>query len=82
MKSAFDELYEQIQLCRGYSEEQKGDDLHDFMQAKNQINVWKAHLLRSANQEAAKQDVIKNLDSSSALVVTDWAMKFVQMKCS
>ena len=32
------------------------------------------------NQDKAKQDIISNLNDSSALVVMDWAMKFLQMK--
>ncbi len=62
------------------SEEQRGDLLHDFIEAKTNIFKWKAHILRSVNQELAKSDVIETLDESSALVVMDWAMKFVQVK--
>ena len=36
--------------------------------------------MRSANQESAKQDVLKGLDYSSNLIVMDWAMKFPQLR--
>ena len=36
--------------------------------------------MRSANQERAKQDVLNQLDSSSKLLVMDWAMKFLQLR--
>ena len=36
--------------------------------------------LRGANQESAKQCVLRELDNTSMLVVADWAMKFVQMR--
>ena len=37
--------------------------------------LWKSHVLRSVNQESAKQEALR-----SVLVVIDWAMKFLQMK--
>ena len=46
------------------------------MQAKNHIFDWKAHILRLENQDLAKQDVLKSLDETSALITMDWAMKF------
>ena len=63
-----------------YSEEDKQDHLHDFNQAEDKILRWKAHVLRSVNQEVAKQHVLQNLDDQSVLVVMDWAMKFTQTK--
>ena len=59
-----------------YSQEQQEDILYDFVQAKNHIFDWKAHILRSENQDLAKQDVLKSLDETSALITMDWARKF------
>ena len=50
------------------------------MRAKQNILDWKVHILRSCNQEKAKQDLLQNLNTSEAIVVMDWAMKFQQMK--
>ena len=61
-----------------YSKEYQEDLLYDFEQARTDIFQWKAHILRSVNQDKAKQDVIRNLNDRSALVVMDWAMKFLQ----
>ena len=63
-----------------YSEEQQGDIVYDFEQAVKAVNQWKAHIMRTTNQERAKQDVLAMLDSSSRLVVMDWAMKFLQLR--
>ena len=63
-----------------YSDEQRGDFLYDFKKAEKAINQWKNHIMRSANQERAKQDVLNQLDSSSKLLVMDWAMKFLQLR--
>lgn len=49
-------------------------------QAKASINAWKAHILRSINQDAARVDVLESLDESSVLVVQDWAMKYLPRK--
>lgn len=51
-----------------------------FEQAKNNILAWKAHLLRSVNQDEARLDVLDALDETSVLVVQDWAMKFLPRK--
>lgn len=63
-----------------FSQEKREDSLHDFGQAVDSISKWKAHILRSVNQEKAKQQVLDNLDSSSVLIVADWAMKFQQRR--
>ena len=63
-----------------YSQEQREDLLYDFKSSKNGILLWKSHIIRSLNQESAKQEVLQNLDSQSVLIVADWAMKFLQMK--
>lgn len=36
--------------------------------------------MRSANQERAKEDVMETLESSSILILMDWAMKFLQLR--
>jgi hypothetical protein len=61
--------------------EQHRDDMtHDFLQAKDAIFAWKAHILRSENQEKAKQVALKDLNEKSVLIVMDWAMKIVQLR--
>ncbi|KAL9961192.1 hypothetical protein ACROYT_G030092 [Oculina patagonica] len=72
------------QICESsaslYSKEYEEDLLYDFGHARTDIIQWKAHVLRSVNQDTAKHDVIRNLNESTVLVVMDWAMKFLQMK--
>ena len=48
--------------------------------AISNIQAWKAHLLRSLNQDQARLDVIDELDESSVLLIEDWAMKFLPCK--
>ena len=51
-----------------------------FEQAKQKIHAWKSHILRSINQDQARLDVLQNLGPESALLVLDWAMKFLPRK--
>ena len=53
---------------------------YEIDQAVQHIEAWKTHLLRSINQDTAKQDVLKKLDDNAALLVLDWAMKYVPRK--
>ena len=63
-----------------YSCKQREDVLYDFDRAQSDILLWKAHIVRSINQEEAKQDVLKSEDPQSAILIMDWAMKFLQIK--
>ena len=60
-----------------FSKEYQEDLLYDFQQARTDVIRWKAHVLRSVNQDKAKHDVIRNLNDNTVLVVMDWAMKFL-----
>ena len=63
-----------------YSNEQQDDLLYDVKKASDAIYEWKAHLMRSVNQECAKQDILAKLDQSSCFLIIDWAMKFLQLR--
>ena len=63
-----------------YSEDQQGDFLYDFNKGQTDIFRWKCHIMRSCNQEHGKQDALQMLDNCSALVIMDWAMKFLQLR--
>lgn len=82
LKAVLDEVEAEIRSSswNPYNQEHREDLLYDFERARSDIQQWKAHVLRSINQDEAKQDVLKMEDSSSALIVMDWAMKFLQLK--
>ena len=48
--------------------------------AKQSIECWKAHLLRSVNQDECRLDILSSLSASSILLVLDWAMKYLPRK--
>ena len=41
-----------------YSKEQQDDMLYDIKKTSDDINQWKPHIMRSVNQECAKQDIL------------------------
>ena len=53
---------------------------YQFEQSKNKIDAWKAHILCCINQDQARLDILQNLGPESALLVLDWAMKFLPRK--
>lgn len=63
-----------------FTEDNREDLLHDFQEAYANIYKWKSHILRSVNQEKAKQEVLEKLDETMVLIVFDWAMKFTQIR--
>lgn len=62
------------------SEEERDDSICLVAQAEKDILAWKAHQLRTVNQDQAKHDVLDVIFRSSALLVMDWAMKFLPRK--
>ena len=60
--------------------EQREEMEYIITSCKSNIEAWKAHLLRDANQDLARQEILESLDENSILLVSDWAMKYVPKK--
>ena len=60
--------------------EERDEMDYEISQSKQSIQAWKAHLLRSVNQDAARHEILQNLDGQSVFLVMDWAMKFLPRK--
>ena len=82
LKSTLDEIENKLKSNRhfSYTQDIKEELIHDFEEAKDRINKWKVHILRSINQEKAKHEILESLDETSVLIVIDWAMKFQQTR--
>lgn len=82
LKEVVSDIEETVQnnSSKFFSSEHKDDLLYDLKRGKENIFKWKCHVLRSCNQEASKQQVLSSLDKNSALIVVDWAMKFLQLR--
>ena len=50
---------------------------HDLQSAIPRLEEWKTHIVRSVHQDAAKTTVIDALSKTEALLIIDWAMKFL-----
>lgn len=61
-------------------EEEKDRLRFEYTESVRNIKAWKAHLLRSSNQDEAKQHALQKLDENSCLVIMDWAMKFLPVQ--
>ena len=62
------------------TEEERGRLKFEYNESVRNIQAWKAHLLRSSNQDEAKQNVLQKLDENSCLVILDLAMKFLPVQ--
>ena len=62
------------------TEEERGRLKFEYNESVRNIQAWKAHLLRSSNQDEAKQNVLQKLDENWCLVIMDWAMKFLPVQ--
>ena len=57
------------------TDEQQSQVTFDVTRAVEAIANWKAHTLRTVNQERAKEETLVALNDQSVLVIMDWAMK-------
>ena len=62
------------------SAEERDEMEYAISQSIQSIEAWKAHLLRAINQDAARHEILENLDAQAVLVVMDLAMKFLPRK--
>ncbi|XP_078348424.1 uncharacterized protein LOC144633421 [Oculina patagonica] len=79
LETVFKEIESEINHAE-MSEEQRWQLSHEFKLSAASIQDWKAHLLRTVNQEEGKQYALAQLDSVSCLVVMDWAMKYLPQR--
>ena len=60
------------------SNDEKREELqHDLEAAIPKLEMWKSHVIRSVHQDAAKTAVVDALTQTEALLIMDWAMKFL-----
>ena len=62
------------------TDEQQSQVTFDVTHAVEAIANWKAHVLRSVNQEQAKEETLGALNDQSVLVTMDWAMKYLPQR--
>ena len=60
--------------------EEEEEFKYDINQSTTCINLWKAHILATINQEHAKKKLLAEIDENIAFVVIDFAMKFLSRR--
>ena len=55
-------------------------DLTKFRSYRESIEAWKAHLLRSINQDLCRENLLDKLSDDEIYLNLDWAMKFLPVK--
>ena len=63
-----------------HNKEDKDEASYLCRTSVNSIHSWKSHQLRSAHQDQARIDTINTLDELSALIISDWATKFIPQR--
>ena len=61
-------------------QDEKEELEHDISNVIDKIERWKAHILRAIHQDVAKDDILNNMTPEQALIIMDWAMKFLPLK--
>ena len=59
------------------NEDDKDEAVFLVQKASEAITAWKAHQLRSINEDRARLEVLESLDPTRVLIVQDFAMKFL-----
>ena len=60
---------------------EKEDDLrHDALVDEEKVKEPKAHIMRAHNEEKCKQSVLLSLLEDEVFILSDWVMKFLQIK--
>ncbi|CAF3693675.1 unnamed protein product [Rotaria sp. Silwood1] len=54
--------------------------LKKFRAYRESIEAWKAHLLRSINQDLCRENLLDNLPNNEIYLNLDWVMKFLPVK--
>ena len=83
---ALEELLDSIQHAIQEAEFSAAEDrdrdeaLYLFHHAREAINLWKCHQIRTVRQDQARLDVLDRLDEQTCLITNDWAMKFLPQR--
>ena len=77
LKSVLKEVEAALSKSSTIPEDGCDDLLHIYQSAVQAIQAWKAHQLKSLQQDKACITVLGQLDETKVLTTQDWAMKWV-----
>ena len=58
----------------------KEDAMKTVEDSVQQINCWKAHIVRTISQDQFRINLLDTIKDDEAMLIMDWAMKFLPMK--
>jgi 6-phosphogluconate dehydrogenase len=79
LKNLLKELRSDLERCN-MNDSLRARYLYRVDYNEHLILDWKAHLMRSIQQDFAKIDILESLQSDSVFMLMDWAMKWLPMK--
>ena len=77
LNGSLQEVGEAAQDAEFRNEDERDEILFLYESAKRSIQAWKAHQLRSVQQDKSRMDVLQLLNDNTVLIVSEWAMKFL-----
>ena len=77
LNDALQEVGEAAQITKFHNEDERDEIQFLYESATRSIQAWKAHLLRSVQQDKSRIDILQLLNDNTVLIVNDWAMKFL-----
>lgn len=81
LKTVLDDTKKAIaESAEHFTSEQYDDVRFTYQQSVSAIYSWKAHQLRSIQQDKARTDLLNALEPNEVLITNDWAMKFLPQK--
>lgn len=76
-------VYSIIHLLKIVYLDAEGGDISELQAdlglAEMKVKEWKSHLLRSVNQDKGRFHSLEMLGTNEALLIMDWAMKFLPL---
>ena len=80
LRNATEEVEAKVLNLTELTADDQDDFLYMIRQAIEAINAWKAHQLRSTQQDKARIEILERLGETSIFLTNDWAMKFLPQK--
>ncbi|CAC5365693.1 unnamed protein product [Mytilus coruscus] len=80
LKELLHGILKKVEIANFTDQQTRDDIVYRAQQAVESIFLWKSHILRARNQEAAKSFLFNYMKEDEIFVVFDWAMKYLPRK--
>ncbi|VDI80543.1 Hypothetical predicted protein [Mytilus galloprovincialis] len=80
LKELLHGILKEVEIANFTDQQTRDDIVYRAQQAVESIFLWKSHILRARNQEAAKSFLFNSMKEDEIFVVFDWALKYLPCK--